>query len=96
MSEIGKWEARSIEPKDNFEDSTLSVFEWMKRETEGVDERLKWSMFVQAIAAYSRHELCDGELVCAPHVGYDIESDNHYFIFKQKNNGATFVVRQAA
>lgn len=81
---------RSIEIKDFYEGSTLTVEEWLKRTDE--PELKKWEKFMSACDELFKHKDWDYKLRTPPRIGYDYEKDCEYFIFKLDNNGLTFVV----
>lgn len=76
---------------DFFHDCTVPVLEWLK--TRGGDgEMSKHHLYARAFLAYAAHRYADLDDSAPPHVGYNPISDTPYFIFKQGNNGSSFVV----
>lgn len=78
--------------------STIPASRWLAEaeaasETGGpVETSSAWRDFLEATYAFMHHEFYDGDLREPPVVAYDALADTHYFIFKQDNNGTTFVV----
>lgn len=80
-------------PKDWFEDCSVSIVKWLMRpedqDFDTIEQRMK--EFTEAYRLAK--EVNSDELRGMPYVGYDIEADTHYFIFKYENNGTTITVR---
>ncbi|MBI2471491.1 MAG: hypothetical protein HYV59_09655 [Planctomycetes bacterium] len=95
MKESPKWFVYRLDPRDFFEEATLYVSDWIDKEITippHVAKTDKWSEFLSAVSTVTRHRLWEWDFTTEPCVGYDVNSDSYYFIFKMLNNGSTFVV----
>ncbi len=90
------WTAESVGPLDNFEQSTLTLEQWLHNvRTSGVARSIEhaWVDFNCAIRALTdKMASNDWEFRCEPRVAYDPKHDTHYFIFKMNEDGETIVV----
>ena len=78
-------------PRDWFDDCTVTVAEWLGRAPlDETNPYYRWSQWIRACAMVSKI----GRLRTEPRVGYDPVSDQHYFVFKEDNNGTTWFVAE--
>lgn len=78
--------------RDFFDDCTVTIEQWIAApspDPSGPSPVMKWKTFIAACALVA--DRMDG-LRQEPRVGYDPRSDRSFFIFKQENNGDTFLV----
>ncbi len=78
---------------DFFGGCTVPVSEWVHT-AEVFLPHQAWSEFLKAADAVSHHGYWDGQLREEPCVGYNPNTDHHYFIFKLDNNGTSYVVER--
>jgi len=77
---------------DFFEESTLTIDQYLHTSQLGIDPVNKWELIISSIIAVSKHGFWENDLRVDPRVAYDIISDSAIFIFKIDNNGTTFIV----
>lgn len=81
---------------DFFDDCTLTIPEWLDKTHEAhargrsIGRTEASALFIAAAALY--HQYGDNELRLEPRVGY--VPDQRIFIFKENNNGTTYVVSE--
>lgn len=91
-----RWHVQSIDPRDHFETCTLTVEQWFANVRGCGQPRAienAWVDLMGAIRALT--DACsanDWQLRTEPRVAYDFPSDTHYFIFKMREDGATFII----
>jgi hypothetical protein len=87
-------------PLDWFYDSCIKVVDWLTSDDyyssgDGVtrpdDRTAPWDLFLKACWAIMQTRPLD-TLRNPPYVAYDAASDSAYFIFKEDNNGTTYLV----
>jgi len=86
-------------PLDWFHWTTLDVSKWIENlVSQGIEEPGIVGYFKNAVAAWKGHPAYDGELRGQPRVAHHASAEYKtmglqvYFIFKQYNNGTTFLI----
>jgi len=97
-SELQRWYVYIMAPRDNFYDYTMPIGVWLWHLSSGHSQSGEWEVR-HAESAYRAYQSCsyekpeDQRSFSDGRVLYDPVSDDHYFLFKESNNGTTYLVR---
>ena len=85
------------QPLDNHTGCVVPVADWLSswREDDFWPENYKHLLYIKACCYVSSLGILGNGwegLLEPPSVGYDVSTDQEYFIFKMSNNGTTFIV----
>lgn len=90
------WKVQELPPRDYYDEGTLTIPEWLDKVMDGnaFREGDPWLEFIYAAAMVAPliKQYSPEGLRGEPRVGYDLVSDQIYFLFKLDNNGTTFIV----
>lgn len=92
------WKAQEVKtgPLDWFFDCSVAVEDWLGMDWRGgtdMDNAGKPRDWMSAMCAYLKAGGVIQSLAWMV-VSYDPETDSHFFVFKESNNGTTYVVRR--
>jgi hypothetical protein len=90
------WIVQFIPARDFFHSSTLTIPEWVQRES-SISGRTAHELYLEhadATLALGVDPRYLPGLREDPRVGYDISTDKYYFFYKMDNNGNVFIVSE--
>lgn len=89
-----KWIAQRIEPREQYESSTVSIGEWRKQEmshSTRTEAQLR-EEFEDVAICLGNDSRWTHDLRREPRVAYDIHRNEYYFMFETISKGYIFVV----
>jgi hypothetical protein len=98
---IDSWVVQFVNARDYF-DQLSEAYDWLeivRPDRKDVAETMDWDSYLSRVSSYlsalkaaQQSGNWSGDLRQPPVVGYDPVNDEEFFMFKQENNGDTFVV----